>query len=198
MGQFLVQFILLGGSILSAIQHTLSRFLLLAAFHDTVEKGNGQLEVGKNGTHPTLTFQAWLDDKYSSVEHVAPQSNKNGWSTDLYDDEFDRLENLTLLPTNANQSLSDRPWEQKRSLFAALAANTQAESESIIAAMKEQGVDLSKIAGTIYCGKFLPHVHAISGIKETWDLDVVDKRGRELAELAWNRLSPWLNVKDAL
>jgi hypothetical protein len=181
------------------VNTTLSRFLLLAAFHDTVEKGDGQLEVGKNGTHPTLTFQAWLDDKYSSVEHVAPQSNKNGWSTDLYDDdEFDRLGNLTLLPTNANQSLSDRPWEQKRSLFAALAANTQAESENIIAAMKEQGVDLSKIAGTIYCGKFLPHVHAISGIKETWDLDVVDKRGRELAELAWNRLSPWLNVKDAL
>lgn len=179
------------------VNTTLSRFFLLAAFHDTVEKVNGQLEIGKVGTHPTLTFQAWLDDKYSSIEHIAPQSNKNAWSSDLYDDEeYNRIGNLTLLPTNANQSLGDRTWEHKRSLFAALAANTPAESEEIIKTLKANGVDLSKIADGIYCGKFLPHVHVISHIDGTWCLAQVDKRGRELAELTWNRLAPWLNIQS--
>jgi hypothetical protein len=176
---------------------TLARFVLLAAFHNVVEGADGQLIAGKDGTHPTLNYQAWAGEKFSSVEHIAPQSGKNGWSNDLYTDEqFERLGNLTLLPLNANKSLSDRPWEQKSALFGALSSQTIAESEAIIANLKMQGVDLSEIAGSIYCGYFLPHVHVICKVKGTWDFDHVDKRGRELAGLAWDRLSLWLSWSD--
>lgn len=177
------------------VNSTLARFVLLAASHDTVEGNDGSLVAGKEGTQPILDFTAWTGEKYATVEHIAPQSRANGWSADLYnDDEYERLGNLTLLPLNANQSLSDRPWEQKRVLLGALAATTQQESAEMLDILRNKGVDVSKIAESIYCGHFLPHVHAISRIQGDWTLDSVEKRGRNLAELAWIRLAPWLGL----
>lgn len=177
------------------VNTTLARFVLLVAFHDAVEGADGQLSAGKTGTHPTLKFGAWAGDQYASVEHIAPQSAKNGWSEDLYtDDQFDRLGNLTLLPLQPNQSLGNRPWEQKRPLYGALAAKTKEESEAIINDMKAKGVDVSEVSGSIYSGHFLPHVHALANIKGEWNLLTVENRGRELAELVWFRLAPWLGL----
>lgn len=179
------------------VNTTLARFVLLVASHDVVEGENGQLIVGKSGTHTTMRFDEWVGEKYATVEHIAPQSRGKNWaeSTELYsDDQYERLGNLALLPLNANRSLSARPWEQKRKLFGALAARTLDESENIIKQMRVDGVDLSEVAGAIYSGQFLPHVHVLSGIQEDWNLAAVEKRGRELAELAWFRLAPWIGI----
>jgi hypothetical protein len=174
---------------------TLARFLLLVAFHDSVDTDQGALVAGKKDSHPTLTFDAWIGDRYSSVEHIAPQSRSKAWAADLYqDDEFERLGNLTLLPLNANQSLGDRPWDHKRSLFGALAAQTPEEANLILEQLKSSGVDLSKIAGNIHSGKFLPHVRALSKLSGEWNVAEVDARGRLLADLAWRRLAPWLGL----
>jgi hypothetical protein len=174
---------------------TLARFLLLVAFHDSVDNDEGSLVTGKLDSHPTMTFEAWTGERYSSVEHIAPQSKSKAWASDLYqDDEFERLGNLTLLPLNANQSLSDRPWEHKRSLFGALAAQTPEDANLILDQLKASGVDLSKIAGNIHSGKFLPHVRALSKIVKEWNVAEVDTRGRALAELAWRRLAPFLGL----
>lgn len=173
----------------------LARFLLLVAFHDSVEGQAGVLVDGKESSHPTLSLDAWIGDRYATVEHIAPQSKPKGWAADLYDDEqFERLGNLTLLPLNANQSLSDRPWEHKRQLFGALAANTAAEAAVVVEAMKQGGVDVSKVAGGIHCGQYLPHVRVLSTVTGEWNLAAVDKRGRELADLAWARLAPWVGM----
>ncbi|BBB58704.1 hypothetical protein UNDKW_0431 [Undibacterium sp. KW1] len=174
---------------------TLARFVLLVAFHDVVEGSNGQLIAGKIGTHNTLKFDEWVGDKYLTVEHIAPRSRGKDWPEDLYsDDQFERLGNLTLLPLNANQSLSARSWQHKRSLYGALAAKTSSESEAIVNQMKADGVDVSKVAGSIYSGQFLPHVHVLSNIQGEWNLATVENRGRELAELTWLRLAPWLGM----
>jgi len=174
---------------------TLARFLLLVAFHDSVEGQSGVLVGGKENSHPTLSLDAWTGDRYATVEHIAPRSKLKGWEADLYDDDqFERLGNLTLLPLNANQSLSDRPWDHKRQLFGALAANTAAEAAAVVEAMKLGGVDLSKVAGSIHCGSYLPHVRVLSTVDGEWNLATVDKRGRELAHLAWDRLAPWLGL----
>ncbi len=177
------------------VNSTLARFLLLIAFHDSVDTDDGKLVAGKDGSHTTLTFDSWIDDRYLSVEHIAPQSKPKGWASDLYqDEEFERLGNLTLLPLNANQSLSDRLWEHKRKLFGALAATTAADAVVIMDQLKASGVDLSKVAGSIHSGHFLPHVRALSKVTTDWNLAAVDARGRELADLAWRRLAPWLGM----
>jgi hypothetical protein len=174
---------------------TLARFVLLVACHDVVEGADGALTPGKAGSHPTLTCEAWLGSKFTTVEHIAPRSKAKGWSTDLYqDEEFERLGNLTLLPSNTNSSISDRPWEQKRSLFAALSAKTEDDAKGILAKLKEEGVDLSDVGANLYSGQYLPHVHAISQVHSTWDLAAVDARGRTLADLTWRRLAPWLGL----
>jgi hypothetical protein len=177
------------------VNTTLARFVLLLAFHDVVESPDGGVIRGKNGTHSTLELSAWTGKKFASVEHIAPRSKGKGWSADLYDEEeYERLGNLTLLPLNANQSLSDRPWVQKRALFGALAAKTPEEAQAIMATLASNGVDLSKVAGTIHSGQYLPHVHAISSAQGEWNLASVDKRGRELADLVWQRVAPWLGL----
>jgi hypothetical protein len=174
---------------------TLARFVLLVACHDVVEGADGSLTPGKEGVHTTLTCEAWLGTKFGTVEHIAPRSKAKGWSADLYqDEEFERLGNLTLLPSNTNSSLSDRPWEQKKSLFAALSAKTEEDAKAILAKLKEEGVDVSDIGATLYSGQYLPHVHAISQMHGAWDLAAVDARGRQLADLTWQRLAPWLGL----
>ncbi|WP_421476163.1 GmrSD restriction endonuclease domain-containing protein [Agrobacterium tumefaciens] len=172
----------------------LARFVLMAAFHDTVEGPNGLLVEGKPNSHPTLTIDAWTAETYMSVEHVAPQSGGH-WAQDLYgDDEYDRLGNLTLVPLSANQSLSARAWDHKRKFFAALAADTKQEAEIILAELKGMGADVSKVAGRIHGEQYLPHVKALASYPDDWNLHAVDRRGRLLAELAWNRLAPWVGM----
>ncbi|GKS95197.1 DUF262 domain-containing HNH endonuclease family protein [Acidovorax sp. SUPP2825] len=175
------------------VNTTLARFVLLLAFHDVVEGADGHLTRGKAGSNPTLTLDAWVGDQFTSIEHIAPRSKAKGWSQDLYqDEEFERLGNLTLVPTRCNSSLSDRPWDQKRSLFAALSAKTENEAKTILKTMADAGIDVTEVAGNLYAGQYLPHVHAIGNVKGEWNLDAVNARGRELADLVWQRLSPWI------
>lgn len=178
------------------INTTLARFVLLIAFHDVVEGPDGHLMRGKAGSNSTLTFDGWVGDQFASIEHIAPRSKAKGWSPDLYqDEEFERLGNLTLVPTRCNSSLSDRPWEQKRRLFAALSAKTEDEAKAILKSMSEAGVDVTEVAGNLYAGQYLPHVHAIGNVKGDWNLDAVNARGRELADLVWQRIAPWAGLQ---
>lgn len=171
----------------------LARFVLMLAFHDAVEGGQGQLIRGKVGSHPTLTLDMWNSKQLATVEHIAPQSKSQGWSATLYNnDEYEQLGNLTLVPGDTNASLSNRPWEQKKVFFAALSAKTEDEAKK---SLNDSGIDVSAVAHNIYSGQYLPHVHAISQIQGDWNLDAVNKRGRELAELVWQRVSPWLGIE---
>lgn len=177
------------------VNTTLARFLLLAAFDDVVDEAGGKLIRGKSGAHVTLTCESWVDPKFTTVEHIAPQSKANGWSADLYkEEEYDRLGNLTLLPAKTNSSLSDRPWSQKKALYGALSAKTEDRAKEIIGGLLAQGVDLTELGTSIYSGQYLPHVHAVSQVEGDWGLEAVSARGRELADLAWGRLAPWLGM----
>lgn len=116
--------------------------------------------------------------------------------TELYqDEEFERLSNLTLVPTRCNSSLSDRPWEQKRSLFAALSTKTEDEAKAILKSMADAGVDVTEVGSKIYAGQYLPHVHTIGNVKGEWDLNAVNACGKELADLVWQRIAPWVGLQ---
>ncbi len=177
------------------INITLARFVLLVAFHDVVEGPDGHLVRGKTGSNSTLSLEAWVGEQLATVEHIAPRTKSSGWALDLYgDDEYERLGNLTLVPTRCNSSLSNRSWDQKRFLFAALSAKTEGEAQGILKSLSEAGVDVSEVGSTLYAGQYLPHVHAIGNVKGDWNLEAVDARGRELADLVWQRLAPWVGI----
>jgi hypothetical protein len=175
----------------------LTRFLLLAAYHDTVEDSvaQGLIKKGKVSSSPCLTFDGWSDDKHLSLEHIAPQATTSSWPEELYANKevVHRLGNLVLVPADANSSLSDRSWDQKRVLYAALGASSRDASRSLLENAAAAGTTFAKSTEELVeIAKHMPHLGALGGRHEQWSATFIDQRSRRLLELAWDHLYSWL------
>lgn len=182
----------------------LTRLLLLAAGHDAVPDpspgATGLLVPSKTGVCPTLTLEAWKAGQ--EVEHVAPRREpstaKDAWPESVYvDEKLDTLGNLWLLPSRENKSAGNRGWAFKRIFYRALAAKTAAEANAIIAQAK-MGHDLGELTEVILANaQYMPYIQALAALPEdhVWDAKFVDLRSRNLAEMAWDTLAPWLDLK---
>jgi len=177
----------------------LTRFLLLAANHDTVVEvaTPALIAVGKAGVLPLLTYEQWNDRKNISVEHVAPRKRdgENDWSPSLYEDleTIDCLGNLILLPAEANSSISNRSWPEKHACYRILAAQTPAEQEHEVHVAQELGIDLPQVV--IDTIDYLPIAATVANLENDWDVDVVAERSKMLCALAWDRIAPWLGYE---
>lgn len=177
----------------------ITRFLLLAAAHDSAEDkvAPGLTVTGKPGLLPMFNFARWRDEDSQTVEHIAPDKVKEGWLSELYDDgeTIHRLGNLTLLPGVENSSLSNSSWVKKRLIYKVLAAETSDELDPLLSQAKSQGVDISKSTAELLANsKHLPMTKAVASVEGDWTLDLVDKRSIRIAELAWGRIAPWLDL----
>lgn len=175
----------------------LSRFLLLAAYHDTVEDPNspGLITKGKEASGECLTFAGLKDEIHLTLEHVAPQSQNDAWPAALYTnkEEIHRLGNLVLLPQKANSSVSGRPWKEKRALYAALGARSKEEAKEILDRAVERGMILSdSTESLVELSKHMPHLSSLGRRDDEWNAEFIEARSRQLLELAWDRLWPWL------
>jgi hypothetical protein len=180
------------------VNQPLTRFLLLAAYHDTVEDPNspGLVVPGKEASSPCLTFDGWRDDIHLSLEHVAPRTPNFDWQTDLYTNRevIHHIGNLVLVPRDANSSLSDRPWPQKRVLYAALGAQSKEDAKEILDNAAQQGITFAdSTEALIDLSKYMPHLAALGSKTDDWDVDFIQARSVRLLELAWARLRPWLD-----
>ena len=103
------------------------------------------------------------------------------------------LGNMILLPKEANNILSSRSWEHKRLVYNLLAAETQNEFDSISGRLSEAGLTLSKQASdTLAQAKYLGMCKSVVLYDEPWSLEIIQRRTQRFAELAWDRLEPWL------
>lgn len=180
-------------------QKTVATFVLLAAAHDSsVDKSKaGLLISGKLGLLPLLTPEIWQGKDSQTVEHIAPQTASEGWLTSLYDDIdlIDHLGNLTLLPSIENSMVGNRPWVQKRLIYKILSAETLDEQEPLIQQAQQQGIDFSDSTQNLLMkSRYLPMVRAISMVEGDWTPDLIEQRSIRLAELAWNKIAPWLDL----
>ena len=111
-------------------KHTkvVARFLLFCATDNAVadEANPGLIKRGLPGISPLFKIDNWRHENYYSVEHIAPQSAANHWSSAFYDepDLVHRLGNLILLPQEANSLIGDRPWTYKKIFYDLLSAST--------------------------------------------------------------------------
>ena len=176
-----------------------TRFILLAAYHDSVEDSSdpGLIIQGKTGVSPCLTFEGWRDEKHLSLEHIAPRERVDGWNSRLYDNRelIHQLGNLVLVPTEANSSLSNRPWKQKSILYATLGAKTKHDARIILENAKKEGVEFAQTTEDLVdISDYMPHLSALgdSSISE-WDPLMIEKRSKRILQLAWERLWPWLS-----
>lgn len=179
------------------ISRPLARFVLLAAYHDTVVDPvtPGLIVEGKAGSNPCLSYDGWRDEIYLSLEHIAPQGAMSTWPDELYSDKetVHRLGNLVLLPQDANSSLGGRPWQEKRILYGALGAPSKEEAKAILEDAAEHEITFAESTEDLVdLSKHMPNLLALSERADEWDVKFVEDRSRRLLELAWKRLRPWL------
>ena len=179
----------------------LTRFLLFASVHDTVEDDkNLQLPTaGSPGALDMLIWNKWREDL--TIEHVAPQepdSEQNDWPKPLYEkpDLLNYLGNLTLLPSAENSSLNNKSWSKKKEMYYVLSGPTLEERKARLADARDRAVDLPESTENLLReGKYFRHLSTICNV-EKWDEKFVQKRSRRLAKLVWKNIAAWLGFDD--
>lgn len=175
-----------------------ARFILLAAYHDAIADpvANGLIVQGKPFSSTCLTYEGFTDERHLSLEHIAPQTATAGWGDDIYlnRENVHRLGNLVLVQSDANSSLSNRPWDVKRVLYKALGASSHEEAETILTAATDVGIKIPSATQQLaQMSSHMPHLSALGSFEQEWSIDFIDMRSRRLLGLAWDRLTPWLD-----
>ena len=203
----------------SNLPQALAKFLLLAAADnskiDNQRKNIGLLEVPKKEdevlTDPQkryLTFEDLVRDDFATIEHITPQTPPP--SEEMSDEEKDiylnyntnlTLGNLTLLPKGINSSASNANWDKKKKIYVILCSGSIDERKSLIKEIKDN--ELSKI--TKKGEKLLESTNVLNILEPiknfvenggTWSKDFIDKRTKNIANLVYIKVSPWLFDKD--
>ena len=184
----------------------LVRFLILAAADqsESSSKNPGLWErkdiVPSTNKNNFLNYKTWADDSYDTIEHIAPVGGQNTglWDPKIYrHDLHHSLGNLILLPKTLNCAVQDSGWIKKRIIYKALAAEKESERANIISEAKaENDAKLSKfIESWLNGSKCLDLLVPLRNVNK-WNRDIVEKRSRNTATLAWETISPWLYPKD--
>ena len=176
---------------------TVARFLLFCASDDTIpdNSNKGLIKRGRRGCNPMLKLSQWNDSAYLSIEHIAPQSQNAGWQLDIYEEDqtVHTLGNLVLLPHEENNIIDNKSWKHKQLMYTLLAADTQKEFDSIKTKLAAEGLTLSKKADEVLSkSQYLGLCKSVALFNKPWSLKIIQKRTQRFAELAWDRLYPWL------
>jgi len=179
-----------------------TRFILLAAAHDSAEDRDypGLNVKGKKGLLDLFTLSNWKGDTSQTIEHIAPQNPKRaepGW-LEYSDPETltNKLGNLTLLPTSENSSVGNGSWARKRLVYKILSAETQDHLDVLMNKAKDENIDFSmSTTELLNNARYLPMVRAISKVNGDWSERLIEDRTRRIAELAWLKISPWLDLE---
>lgn len=177
------------------------RLALLITAHDTIpdEVNKGMIKVGRDGCSKYMSVDKWLSPDLKTIEHIAPQTNKNDmWDVSLYDihiEPYQSLGNLTLLPQDLNSSAGNKGWKEKLLYYQSVAEKDPEKINEIEQTAQELGVSLNTT--TIELLKeshFNEHLSSISLLSAdcVWDKDLVDRRTDVMLDIIWNRVSKWL------
>lgn len=179
----------------------LCRFLLFAALHKSGadKKALGLLtreNVIPSDINRFLSYENWDDTKYATVEHVAPQSQAGtGWDNAIYQNQYilDTIGNLTLLPKKENSMISDSSWEKKKLFYAALSSDSRKERDDFLDKAKKDGLRLREISKELIRSQ--DRLYMLSPLTEVkkWDLSFIKRRTRNILELVWDEIAPWLS-----
>lgn len=177
------------------------RLALLVAAHDTIpdEANPGLVKIGREGCSKLLCLEKWLSGDLKTIEHIAPQTNKeNTWDPDLYDvhiEPFQSLGNLTLLPQDLNSSAGNKGWKEKLLYYQSVAEKDPDKIASLEKRAQDFGVTFN--ADTIQLLKdcnFNQHLLPISSLMPDiiWNKELVDRRTDVMLDIIWDRVSKWI------
>jgi hypothetical protein len=178
----------------------LARFLLFCGTHHTgVEKDTGFMtreDIVPSDDRKYLCFEQWINERYLTVEHVAPNSDKpEGWPADIYENARvkNTIGNLVLLPTEENSTIGKASWPKKKIFYSALTSKTVEQRKLALSEAKREGMTFSKkTEKLIIAGERFSMLDGTFDVIK-WDKSHIQKRSRRIASLAWDILYPWLN-----
>ncbi|NVK20673.1 MAG: DUF262 domain-containing protein [Methylocystaceae bacterium] len=181
----------------------LVRFMVLTAAHqampDPINEGLWSKEGVRHDTNVNnfLNYKTWCEKTYATVEHIAPDTMpERGWNTDeLYSDNILRhsLGNLALLPSKENSAIGNDSWEKKKKFYSAFSAATVEEQQRRVEEAKAAGIVFKKSTLKLMQeGTRLTLLQPLENVEE-WNKNIVVSRGRNIAELCWDHVWPWLN-----
>ncbi len=179
----------------------LNRFLLFAAHHnarrDDSQPGMLTTENVIPGSDIVFfTHGNWVETKYATVEHVAPQSDPGaGWQAEIYRRQITRnlLGNLILLPEKENQAIGNAPWSKKQAFYAALASKDSGEREGFLEEAKRAGYGFGRKTENLLRGQERLHLLDPVVAVDEWTDEIIQNRTRNILSLAWAQVAPWLN-----
>ncbi len=181
---------------------TLCRFVLFVAGQNQVPdpQNPGLTRLGTPGVCNLLTLERWMAKDHKSLEHVAPQSPplQHTWDSNIYtENRVQEIGNLLLLPTDINELVDDKNWEVKFLHYAHIGTRTKEEVDELDQRANVKGIVLSKkaikaLAGTKYSCAVEPILELGEG--GPWDYDMISRRTRQIKEIAWDTLAPWLRL----
>ena len=178
----------------------LCRFLLFAASHNARPSQNraGLLSAGKIPDEDInfLNFRRWCDDTYGTVEHVAPQSEPtkdSSWDPEIYQNQYTRntVGNLVLLPQKENSTIGNHSWEKKKLFYSSLASDTYEDRRKLLSEAKKAGFS---VKSEKLIEKRLYMLTPLIKVKK-WNKEFIKNRTRNILELAWEEIAPWLSYE---
>ena len=176
----------------------LCRFLLLAATDQSLPESKIPGLLKRTGVESDernlFNIRVWDDQKYETVEHVAPQNQNSGWDSRIYENSSTphTIGNLTLLPSKQNSSAGNQRWNHKRNFYNVFAAKTDKERESYIKKAKESGYEIKQ--STVDWLKKTQRLQILDSIVcvDDWTPQLIEARSENILELAWDRIEDWL------
>ena len=180
----------------------LARFMILSAGHQAIPSTNEPGTWKKSGvktsrhTNNFWSYRTWKDSCYATVEHIAPDTeSKHGWASDLYKDNILKhsLGNLILLPAKENAAIGSESWAKKKIFYLALTETSVEEQSKRIEEAKAAGISFpNSTIELLQKGGRLSLLDPLRDVDE-WNSEVVIRRGKNIAELCWDMVWPWLN-----
>ena len=183
-----------------AAPRPLTRFLLLATAHNArADKSRPGLlttkDVVPSPERDFFNHRNWIDAKYATLEHVAPDAGSNGgWDPTIYSRPATRhtIGNLVLLPEKENQSIGNAEWQKKRVFYRVLSEIKTSERARLIKLAKSEGLQFGKKTWTLIQNQ--THLHLLDPLASVneWTADLIEDRTENILELAWDQIAPWL------
>ncbi len=177
------------------------RLAILLTAHNTIpdDQNKGIIKIGREGCSKYLCLEKWLSSSLKTIEHIAPQSNKNGmWDNALYEDHvepYQSLGNLTLLPQDINSSAGNKGWKEKLLYYQSVAEKDISKMKNLEERALEIGVSLNRdTIKLLQESQFNEHLSSVSSmsVEDTWNKELVEKRTDRMLDIIWDRVSDWL------
>lgn len=186
---------------LAKLSKPLCRFLIFAGAHnsrpDENNPGLRKKEIPSDELN-FLSYGAWQNPKYGTVEHIAPVSRDGEWSPQIYEGGatiIHTLGNLILLPQAENASIGNSGWTKKKKVYEVLTTEKKEERERLLESLenreKERPVFQPKTKNLLSKQGHLPLLEPIPKVDE-WNKTIIEMRTQNTLGLAWDNISPWL------